>query len=75
VKPILNNKQRDNRLKFAISRIDLQSLTEDVEDVDKDWQYKGMFDEVHVDEKWFDETFESRKIVLAKDEDLPNRKT
>jgi hypothetical protein len=34
-----------------------------------------MFDKVHVEEKWFDKTFESSKILLAKGQEPPNRKT
>jgi hypothetical protein len=72
VKPLLNEKQKQARYAFAVSKIDLRSLTEDP---DKAWQYEAMMDEVHVDEKWFDETFESRKFLLVNEEEDPIRKT
>jgi hypothetical protein len=72
IKPLLNQKQKEARLCFATSKIDVRSLSDNPEN---SWQYVGMFNEVHVDEKWFNETFETRRMFLVKDEPEPERKT
>ena len=70
LKPFLTDKIKDARYLHATSKIDLGSLNVHEE---RAWQYKGMFNEVHVDEKWFDETFETRKYFLGKGEPEPLR--
>jgi hypothetical protein len=39
------------------------------------WQYKQMYDEVHVDEKWFNEMFKVRRFLLLAEEPSLIRKT
>ena len=68
LKPYLTEVNKDERYQFATSKIDMLSMDQD------NWQYRGMFDEVHVDEKWFNKTFDKRRYVLAQGEEEPNRK-
>jgi hypothetical protein len=72
VKPVLSETHMELQMKFCMERIDVRSLSEDP---DVAWQYVDMYDEVYVDEKWFDEIFESRKMPLVKGENPPCRKT
>ena len=37
--------------------------------------FKNMFDEVHVDEKWFDLTFDGRRVILMEGEAPVKRST
>jgi hypothetical protein len=69
VKPYLTEENKQTRLSFCMEKLDLGAAM-----LNKPWQYEGMFDEVHVDEKWFNETFETRKYLLADMEKEPNRK-
>jgi hypothetical protein len=77
LKPFLTEENKDERYQFAMSQIDLGSMTGNEDEV---WQYEAMFDEVHVDKKWFNETFETRRYLLVADregqtgEENPSRK-
>jgi hypothetical protein len=69
VKPYLTDENKEKRFKYCMEKMDLGAAM-----MDRPWQYQGMFDEIHVDEKWFNETFETRKYLLAEDELEPTRK-
>jgi hypothetical protein len=70
LKPLLTNKNKEDRYLFAQSKIDMGSVM-----LERPWQYKGMFDEVRVDEKWFNEMFKKKKMLLVTGEEEPVRKT
>jgi hypothetical protein len=72
LKPFLTNKIKDARYLHATSKLDLGTLN--VHE-DRAWHYQGMFDEVHVDEKWFNETFKTRQYLLVRGREAdPSRK-
>jgi hypothetical protein len=72
VKPYLTDPNKDERFQWAISKIDLASIAV-LSYTDRPCQFVGMYDEVHVDEKWFNETFEKRRYFLAHGEANPVR--
>jgi hypothetical protein len=61
IKPLLTEKAKEKGYTHCVDKIDPSSINKE------EWQYVGMFDEVHVDEKWFDKTFETRKYLLLTD--------
>jgi hypothetical protein len=69
LKPYLTDENKKIRLSWCMEKMDLGAAM-----LEKPWQYQEMFDEVHVDEKWFNETFETRKYLLAVGEPEPARK-
>jgi hypothetical protein len=73
VKPYLTDANRDERFQWAVSKIDLASIAV-LQYVERDCQFVGMFDKVHVDKKWFNKMFEKRCYLLVNHkEDNPNR--
>jgi hypothetical protein len=70
VKPYLTDENRRTRLSWCMEKIDLVGAAM----LNPKWQYQGIFNEIYVDEKWFNETFETQKYFLAHDEEPPAHK-
>ena len=63
LKPKLNDDHLLNRLYHCISKIDKNTITSTAE-----MKYKTMYNEVHVDEKWFYLVKDGGRYILAADE-------
>jgi hypothetical protein len=72
IKPSLTDLNKDERLFYCLTFIDPRSVTTRNS---ADWQFREMFDEVHVDEKWFYLTKVARRYIMAADEEDPQRST
>jgi hypothetical protein len=66
VKPLLTDKNKLSRVQYAMSYIDVETLS-----------FDKMYNVVHIDEKWFNETSDKKVYYLADDEENPirNRKS
>jgi hypothetical protein len=62
IKPLLTDKQKVKRVRHAFSFIDESTC-----------QFEGMYDVVHIDEKWFNEDVDGRTYLLLPDEEAPQR--
>jgi transposase-like protein len=62
IKPLLTDKQKVKRVRHALSFIDESTC-----------QFEGMYDVVHIDEKWFNEDVDGRTYLLLPDEEAPQR--
>jgi hypothetical protein len=62
LKPHLTEQHKVSRLMQCLDEVDESTM-----------QFKGMFDRVHVDEKWFFLTKDQQKYYLAHDEEAPVR--
>ncbi|KAH7485553.1 uncharacterized protein KRP23_4600 [Phytophthora ramorum] len=62
IKPLLTDKQKRERVRHALSFIDERTC-----------QFEGMYDVVHIDEKWLNEDVDGRTYLLLPDEEAPQR--
>ncbi|OMO72576.1 Transposase, Tc1-like protein [Corchorus olitorius] len=67
VKPDLTDENKKTRLEFCLSKLDLTNAGINTIPFD------GMFNQVHIDEKWFFMTRESERYYLLPEEDEPVR--
>jgi hypothetical protein len=67
LKPFLTEANKKSRLQYALSMIEPTSLNTELP------TFKGSFDRVHIDEKWFYLTEESGGFYLVPDEEEPQR--
>uniref|UniRef100_A0A0A9CC03 Transposase n=1 Tax=Arundo donax TaxID=35708 RepID=A0A0A9CC03_ARUDO len=65
IKPLLTEKKKD-RLKWCLSMLDPRSVLHDP-------MFKGLFDYVFIDEKWFYLTTKTEKYYTVPDEEQPTR--
>ncbi|KAK9733651.1 hypothetical protein RND81_04G081700 [Saponaria officinalis] len=66
VKPLLSKENMENRLKFVLSKIKPESLPQNP-------TFEGMYDYVHIDEKWFYMTRTFQRYYLLPEEENPHR--
>ncbi|PNX75296.1 mariner transposase [Trifolium pratense] len=66
VKPFLREENKKSRLQFCISMLDASSLPHDP-------TFLGMYNIIHIDEKWFQMTKKSQNYYLLPDEEDPLR--
>lgn len=66
IKPFLTDNNKLDRLKFAMDHIDYNSRKDT-------YEFKNMYDYVHVDEKWFRIMKDHQSFYLAPDELKPHR--
>ena len=62
IHPQLTELNRLHRVKFALSHVQSEHLL-----------FDGMYDVVHVDEKWYNQDKDTRNYYLLKDEEPPHR--
>ena len=66
IKPFLKEENKRSRLRFCISMLDESSIPHDA-------IFVGMYNIIHIDEKWFYMTKKSENYYLLPDEDDPMR--
>jgi hypothetical protein len=66
IKPFLREENKRSRLRFCISMLDAISLPDDP-------TFLGMYNTIHIDEKWFQMTKKSENYYLLPDEEEPLR--
>ena len=66
VHPYLTRENEVDRLKYDLAQIVPESIPENP-------QFEGFYNDVHVDEKWFELSEVSQKVILAKGEPPPYR--
>jgi hypothetical protein len=71
IKPALTDKNKKERLIYCFSFVDPRAVT--TRNRRDEWQFREMFDEVHIDEKWFYLTMKVRRYIMAANETLPHR--
>lgn len=66
IKPHLKEKNKSSRLQFCLSMLDESSPSDDP-------KFKGMYNYIHIDEKWFYLTKKDQTFYLLDDEEDPDR--
>ncbi|MCH99189.1 mariner transposase [Trifolium medium] len=66
IKPLLTEENKKGRLQFCISMLESSSI-------DYDPIFKGMYNTIHIDEKWFQLKEKCKKFYLLQDEEDPIR--
>ena len=66
IKPFLKEENKKDRLRFCLSMLDSSSLPHDP-------IFLGMYNTIHIDEKWFYMTKKSESYYLLQDEEVPLR--
>ena len=69
LKPVLNNDHKIWRVMHALSKIDQPTINL------RQPKFRDMYDEIHLDEKWFFLTKDGMTYILADDEEVPVRRT
>lgn len=65
IKPTLTPGNKVDRVMYCIENME--------KDGDGEWRFRGQFDRVHIDEKWFFITEQTQRLYLALGEDEPER--
>jgi hypothetical protein len=73
IKPALTAENKKNRLIYALSFVDPRVVTTRYSP--NEWQFREMFEDVHVDEKWFYLTKVARRYIMGAQEEDPKRST
>jgi hypothetical protein len=71
IKPFLTEENKYIRLYYALDRVERVVVGPGLPPV---YRFRGGFDEVHIDEKWFYITQINKRFYLARDEPEPQRK-